>query len=70
MHHRSSDLDLQTGLLYCAFFCVVSKWLMVHIMMLCYVLIQIDDTDAVEDIHSLLTDAPTPPGMRKSQVWL
>lgn len=26
------------------------------------VLFQIDDTDAVEDIHSLLTDAPTPPG--------
>ncbi|XP_036440469.1 C2 domain-containing protein 5 isoform X8 [Colossoma macropomum] len=24
--------------------------------------LEIDDTDAVEDIHSLLTDAPTPPG--------
>ncbi|XP_076848840.1 C2 domain-containing protein 5 isoform X11 [Brachyhypopomus gauderio] len=24
--------------------------------------LEIDDTDAIEDIHSLLTDAPTPPG--------
>lgn len=38
------------------------KGMFVSMCCVCLCVYQIDDTDAVEDIHALLTDAPTPNG--------
>lgn len=35
-----------------------------------YSFLQIDDTDAMEDVHSLLTDAPPPSGIVKNVFFL
>lgn len=49
-------------------FCEPSDWNSIMVF-ISYSFFQIDDTDAMEDVHSLLTDAPPPSGIVKNMFF-